>query len=349
MAYKSISMKNIIIIVILFTNILVANAQDPNCYYPLPWEFFPHRSTTSKGLLWEYEWISAGEHVDCSEYDGWVLADYDNFEGIKLDPTKWTIAPWYFTTQNWPNEVACYLKGDNNVKVNGGFVDLIIKKEDHSERIKPELDYGVIIKDEDGWPLANDHTFNYTSGFIGTRQRMPAGKVETYLKIPENDRTWPAFWSRLDNWPGCSQEIDGFEFYMKDISFYKTLELLNQELSPVKVWGFRQYHSDFTPDENNFKIEPDLSGGSNMVELVTGPLDYYDAKYYLIKIVKFIQNYGYTNEKSSIHFNLSFNGDKNLNDLNTLKLILNTDEDEIYRVYPSRKDNVYAKSVKKIK
>jgi hypothetical protein len=85
-----------------------------------------------------------------------------------------------------------------------------------------------------------------------------------------------------------------------------------------------------------------------MVELVTGPLDYYDAKYYLIKIVKFIQNYGYTNEKSSIHFNLSFNGDKNLNDLNTLKLILNTDEDEIYRVYPSRKDNVYAKSVKKM-
>ena len=139
-----------------------------------------------------------------------------------------------------------------------------------------------------------------------------------------------------------------FEFYMKDISFYKTLELLNQELSPVKVWGFRQYHSDFTPDENNFKIEPDLSGGSNMVELVTGPLDYYDAKYYLIKIVKFIQNYGYTNEKSSVHFNLSFNGDKNLNDLNTLKLILNTDEDEIYRVYPSRKGNVYAKSVKKM-
>jgi hypothetical protein len=49
-----------------------------------------------------------------------------------------------------------------------------------------------------------------------------------------------------------------------------------------------------------------------------------------------------------VHFNLSFNGDKNLNDLNTLKLILNTDEDEIYRVYPSRKDNVYAKSVKKM-
>ncbi len=140
-----------------------------------------------------------------------------------------------------------------------------------------------------------------------------------------------------------------FEFYMKDLSFYKTLEILNNELKPVKVWGFRKYHSDFTPDKDNFKIEPDLSGGSNMVELVTGPLDYYDAKYYLIKIVNFIQNYGYTNDKCSIHFNLSFNNeDKNLNDLNILKLILNTDEDEIYRYFPSRKDNVYAKTIKKI-
>ena len=139
-----------------------------------------------------------------------------------------------------------------------------------------------------------------------------------------------------------------FEFYMKDLSFYKTLELLNQELDPVKVWGFREYHSGFTPDDRNFKIEPDLSGGSNMVELVTGPLDYFDAKYFLVKIIKFIQTYGYTNEKCSIHFNISFNGDKNLNDLNILKLILNTDEEEIYRCYPSRKSNVYAKSVKSI-
>jgi hypothetical protein len=103
-----------------------------------------------------------------------------------------------------------------------------------------------------------------------------------------------------------------FEFYMKDLSYYKTLELLNQYLAPVKVWGFRKYHSDFTPDSKNFKIEPDLSGGSSMVELITGPMEYNDSKFYLIKILKFIQNYGYTNDKSSIHFNLSFFGDKNL-------------------------------------
>lgn len=140
-----------------------------------------------------------------------------------------------------------------------------------------------------------------------------------------------------------------FEFYLKDLSFYKTLEMMNIELDPVRIWGFRKYHSDFTPDKNNFKIEPDLSGGSNMVELVTGPLDYFNAKYYLIKILSFIQKYGYTNDKCSIHFNLSFEDDeKDLNDLNILKLILTTNEDEIYNAYPARKGNVYAKSIKKI-
>ena len=76
-----------------------------------------------------------------------------------------------------------------------------------------------------------------------------------------------------------------FEFFMKNLSFYKTLEILNKELDPVRVHGFRQYHSDFKVDSKNFKIEPDLSGGSNMVELITGPLPYNDAKYYLIKIL----------------------------------------------------------------
>ena len=155
----------------------------------------------------------------------------------------------------------------------------------------------------------------------------------------------------LDKYDFLKNAIIGleFEFYMKDLSFYKTMEMLNSELEPVKVHGFRQYHSSFKPDKNNFKFEPDLSGGSNMVELVTGPLEYTDAKYYLIKILNFIQNYGYTNDRSSVHFNLSFNqSDKDLNDLNILKLILNTDEEEIYRFFPSRKNNIYAKSIKNI-
>ena len=138
-----------------------------------------------------------------------------------------------------------------------------------------------------------------------------------------------------------------FEFYMKDLSFYKTLEILNQYLNPVKVFGFREYHPNFKPDDKEFCLTPDLSMGSSGCEIITGPLEYNMAKYYLIKLCKFIQEYGYTNDKCSIHFNISFN-DQNLNSLNVLKLILDIDEDEIYLNYPNRKNNVYAKSIKKI-
>ena len=137
------------------------------------------------------------------------------------------------------------------------------------------------------------------------------------------------------------------EFFLKELSFYKTLEMLNKVLSPIEVHGFRQYHPNMKPNSKRFLMTPDLSGGSSMVEIITGPLPYFEAKFYLGKILKFIQEYGFTNEKASIHFNISFDN-KDLSDLNILKLILNMDEDEIYRSYPNRKNNVYSKSVKRI-
>jgi hypothetical protein len=145
--------------------------------------------------------------------------------------------------------------------------------------------------------------------------------------------------------------VIGFEFEAYyNVSYYKLLELLNAELKPVECEGFRIYHPDAAPTKNKFIITPDISGGSNMVELITGPLDYYTAKYYLLKIFNFIQKYGYTNEKSSIHINLSFaeGCGKEIGNLNILKEILTIDEDEIYRIFPSRKNNIYAKSIRKI-
>ena len=151
-----------------------------------------------------------------------------------------------------------------------------------------------------------------------------------------------------NNYKILSKAIVGFEFEAYyNISYYKTLENLNAELSPVKVHGFRTYHSDFIPDNNNFKLERDLSGGVNLAEIVTGPMDYYSAKFYLIKILKFIQEYGYTNDRCSLHINISFK-DKSLSDLNILREILRMDEDELYKVFPTRKNNIYAKSVRSI-
>jgi hypothetical protein len=144
--------------------------------------------------------------------------------------------------------------------------------------------------------------------------------------------------------------IVGFEFeFYTDRSYYKLLELLNNELKPIKTHGFRKYHSNFKPDENNFKLEPDLSGGPNLCELISGPLPYINCKIILLKILKTLDKYARTDEKCSIHINISFEDNDDgmiLNNLNALKLILQVDEDLIYNYFPERKNNIYAKSVK---
>jgi hypothetical protein len=146
--------------------------------------------------------------------------------------------------------------------------------------------------------------------------------------------------------------VIGFEFeFYTDRSYYKLLELLNNELAPIKTSGFRKYHSDFKPDENNFKIEPDLSMGPQGVEYITGPIPYTNAKLVLLKILKILEKYARTDEKCSLHINISFEdvGDgKVLNNLNKLKLILEVDEDYIYNFFPERKNNIYAKTVKSL-
>jgi hypothetical protein len=146
--------------------------------------------------------------------------------------------------------------------------------------------------------------------------------------------------------------VIGFEFeFYTDKSYYKLLELLNRELAPIKTHGRRKYHSEMKPDEYNFKIEPDLSMGNSGVELITGPMPYHNAKLILLKILHILQTYAKTDDKTSIHINISFDKeqtDKTLDHLNKLKLILNVDEELVFKFFPTRKDNFYSKSVKKL-
>lgn len=146
--------------------------------------------------------------------------------------------------------------------------------------------------------------------------------------------------------------IVGFEFeFYTTKPYYKLLEMLNRELSPIKVHGFRKYHSSFKPDAENFKIEPDLSGGIDLVELITGPIPYPDCKILMLKILKLMQDFAYTDEKCSLHVNISFDKndqEKMIDGLVPIKLILDIDEDNIYSVFPNRENNFYAKSVKRL-
>ena len=110
-------------------------------------------------------------------------------------------------------------------------------------------------------------------------------------------------------------------------------------------------HSDFTPSDETFKLEPDNSGGTGMIELVTGPMPFVESKLIIAKTLKWIRENGSTNERCSIHINIAFDGKKlgtpaNISGLDIGKFVLNFDENKIYEAFPNRKDSVYAKSIK---
>ena len=140
-----------------------------------------------------------------------------------------------------------------------------------------------------------------------------------------------------------------FEFYSES-SVEETQKSLSQLLGK-KIRVEDKAHSDFQPTTDEFKLEPDMSGGKGLVELVTGATPYRNARIIIIKVLKWIRENGYTTDRASIHINLSFDP-KFLEDklmvskMNVLKFILEFDEDQVYRFFPDRKDSTYAKSIK---
>ena len=153
-----------------------------------------------------------------------------------------------------------------------------------------------------------------------------------------------------------------FEFY-SNLSIEKTARGLAKYIQkrvviPMALSNITEpkplYHSPITPTADIFKLEPDYSGGKNMMELVTGPMSYKDARNVLIKVFEWIKDNGYTNERCSIHANISIDPNKlptlvNVPQMNVAKFILDFDEGRIYDVFPQRKDSVYARSIKNLR
>jgi len=140
-----------------------------------------------------------------------------------------------------------------------------------------------------------------------------------------------------------------FEFYSN-----KSLEETHREIEdllglPINLED--KAHSEFQPTDKHFKMEPDMSGGSGLIELVTGPLHYRNARILIIKVLNWIKENGYTTDRTSIHLNISFDKNK-LEDpgmvsrMNTLKFILIFNEKQVYKFFPERENSVYAKSIK---
>lgn len=141
-----------------------------------------------------------------------------------------------------------------------------------------------------------------------------------------------------------------------EFEFYSNLDLEATQKSLATLLDRKirledKAHSDFQPSAEEFKMEPDMSGGKGLIELVTGPIPYRNARIMVIKMLNWISKNGYTNDRASIHINLSF--DKQyLEDrdtvlkMNVLKFILEFDEAQVYKLFPNREKSAYAKSVK---
>jgi hypothetical protein len=140
-----------------------------------------------------------------------------------------------------------------------------------------------------------------------------------------------------------------FEFY-SNLDQEKTRKSL-EVLLGRKIRLEDKAHSEFQPSAEEFKMEPDMSGGAGLIELVTGALPYRNARIMVSKMLRWISENGYTNDRASIHINLSFDKqyleDKDLlSKMNTLKFILEFDEAQVYKFFPNREHSAYAKSIK---
>jgi hypothetical protein len=119
-----------------------------------------------------------------------------------------------------------------------------------------------------------------------------------------------------------------------------------------KIILTNKYHSKIPVSSEVFKLEPDYSGGGKMNELVTGPLPYAEAIPVLIKVLKWIDENGWTTDKCAFQFSLSFDkfdrSIKRMEELDRLQFILGIDEGLIYSKFGNRKNNVYSRSIKKV-
>lgn len=145
----------------------------------------------------------------------------------------------------------------------------------------------------------------------------------------------------------------GFEFeFYSNLNRNEIIQGLGKVLGK-KILLFNKYHSKFTPTKDIFKLEPDYSGGSKMVEFITGPLPYFEGIVILIKTLKWIDENGYTDKKCAFQFGVSIDTSiypdvPPISQLNILKFILGFDENVIYKKFPDRMGSLYAKSIKRI-
>jgi hypothetical protein len=159
--------------------------------------------------------------------------------------------------------------------------------------------------------------------------------------------------NHFDKLHALNAAVIGFEFeFFSNMVRGRIIESLSKLLGK-KIILTSKYHSKVPVNSDTFKLEPDYSGGSKMNELITGPMSYSEAMPVLIKVLRWIDENGWTNDKCAFQFSISFDKMRKdvvtrMENLDKLQFILGLDEGVIYSKFGNRTNNVYAKSIKKI-
>lgn len=186
------------------------------------------------------------------ELEGYNLLWADEFDGKKLDDSKWTME---VREPGWTNnELQAYCSSTDNVFVEDGH--LVLKA------IKTVDDNGNV---------------SYTSGKVNSQNKTDFlyGKVVIGAKVPEGQGLWPAAWMMPQNealygqWPKCG-EIDIMEVLGNEVTTaYTTIHygephgqqqgLYTPEDGSTFASDFHEYSVEWEPGEIRFYVDDNLT------------------------------------------------------------------------------------------
>lgn len=191
----------------------------------------------------------------------------DEFDGDQLDTDKWTFETG---ANGWGNNEWQHYVADSNVAVGGGTLKIIAKKTG-----------------------AGQHTGDYTSARLNTKEAFTYGRMEIKARIPEykGRGIWPALWMLGRNipevgWPACG-ELDIMEYVSYDpdyvhFSIHSTannhrdgtqvtsgpvlLETIEEEFHAYGLLWTRDYIKFYIDDPQNIQLSfrrPAISNDAN--------------------------------------------------------------------------------------
>ena len=117
--------------------------------------------------------------------DGWELVWNDEFDGEKIDKSKWQHEVNCWGGGN--NEQQCYTKSKRNSYLSNGFLTI--------RAIKRRTSGPAVTAEHDGYG-SSTASLPYASARLRTKNRgdWKYGRFEIRAKLPKGQGTWPAIW-----------------------------------------------------------------------------------------------------------------------------------------------------------